>query len=153
MVRKPDATTQRTPQDNQLMSNHRVLSFNPQHRLEWQGQDGQNETEQPDHSASLGDAITASTQIRFSVHTAFAFAQTSCPSLIVTTIVKSGLLETHSVLVDLHIAGYDDRDKAPDEIGARVSALCCETQPPHTSLKAAGCARALKRSLVMERPP
>ena len=26
--------------------------------------------EQPDHSASLGDSITASTQIRFSVHTA-----------------------------------------------------------------------------------
>jgi hypothetical protein len=33
------------------------------------GQDGQNETEQPDHSASLGDSITASTRIRFSVHT------------------------------------------------------------------------------------
>ena len=33
------------------------------------GQDGQNETEQPDHSASLGDSITLSTQIRFSVHT------------------------------------------------------------------------------------
>jgi hypothetical protein len=30
---------------------------------------GQNETEQPDHSASLGDSITSSTQIRFSVHT------------------------------------------------------------------------------------
>jgi hypothetical protein len=37
--------------------------------LEWRGQDGQNETEQPDHSASLGDSITASTRIRFSVHT------------------------------------------------------------------------------------
>src|SRR6266404_5213485 len=33
------------------------------------GQDGQKETEQPDHSASLGDSITSSTQIRFSVHT------------------------------------------------------------------------------------
>src|ERR1700682_686180 len=33
------------------------------------GQDGQNETEQPDHSASLGDSITSSTRIRFSVHT------------------------------------------------------------------------------------
>jgi hypothetical protein len=30
---------------------------------------GQNETEQPDHSASLGDSITSSTRIRFSVHT------------------------------------------------------------------------------------
>jgi hypothetical protein len=69
MVRESDATMQPTPQENQLMSKHRVLSFKPQLRLEWRGQDGQNETEQPDHSASLSDSITASTQIRFSVHT------------------------------------------------------------------------------------
>src|SRR6202171_1770986 len=69
MVREPDATMQPTPQDNQLMSKHRVLSFKPQLRLEWRGEDGQNETEQPDHSASLGDSITSSTPIRFSVHT------------------------------------------------------------------------------------
>jgi hypothetical protein len=50
------------------MSKHRVLSFKPQLRLEWRGQDGENETEQPDHSASLGDSITSSTRIRFSVH-------------------------------------------------------------------------------------
>src|SRR5260370_31149343 len=61
---------QPTLQDNQLMSKHRVLSFKPQLRLEWRGQDGQNETEQPDHPASLGDSITSSTRIRFSVHTA-----------------------------------------------------------------------------------
>src|SRR3981189_2866471 len=70
MVREPDATMQPTLQDNQLMSKHRVLSFKAQLRLEWRGQDEQNETEQPDHSASLGDSITSSTQIRFSVHTA-----------------------------------------------------------------------------------
>jgi general stress protein YciG len=52
------------------MLKHRVLSFKPQLRLEWRGQDGQNETEQPDHSASLGDSVTSSTQIRFSVHKA-----------------------------------------------------------------------------------
>src|SRR6266404_2724765 len=69
IVREPDATMQPTPQDIQLMSKHRVLSFKPQLRLERRGQDGQNETEQPDHSASLGDSITSSTQIRFSVHT------------------------------------------------------------------------------------
>src|SRR5438552_5279123 len=51
------------------MSKHRVLSFKPQLRLEWRGQDGQNETEQPNHSASLGDSITSSTRMRFSVHT------------------------------------------------------------------------------------
>src|ERR1700730_3276428 len=70
IVREPDATRQPTPHDIQLMSKHRVLSFKPQLRLEWRGQDGQNETEQPDHSASLGDSVTASTRIRFSVHTA-----------------------------------------------------------------------------------
>src|SRR5580704_11033391 len=69
MVREPDATRQPTPHDNQLMSKHRVLSLKPQLRLEWRGQDGQNETEQPDHSASLGDSITSSTRIRFSVQT------------------------------------------------------------------------------------
>jgi hypothetical protein len=69
MVREPDATMQPTPQDNQLMSQHRVLSFKPQLRLERRGQDGQNETEQPDHSTSLGDSVTSSTRMRFSAHT------------------------------------------------------------------------------------
>src|SRR6266566_7579739 len=64
-----DATMEPTPQDNQLISKHRVLGFKPQLRLEWQGHDGQKETEQSDHSASLGDSITSSTRIRFSVHT------------------------------------------------------------------------------------
>src|ERR1700758_3715008 len=70
MVRQPDATMQPTLQDDQLMSKHRVLGFKPQLRLEWRGQDGQNETEQPDHSAKLSDSITASTRTRFSAHTA-----------------------------------------------------------------------------------
>src|SRR3979411_2651843 len=69
IVREPDGTMQPTPQDNRLMSKHRVLSLKPQLRLEWRGQDGQNETEQLDHSASLGDSITSSTRIGFSVHT------------------------------------------------------------------------------------
>jgi hypothetical protein len=76
MVRGPDATMRPAPQDNQLMSKHRVLSFKSQLRLEWRGQDGQSETEQPDHSANLGDSITASTRIRFSVHTT-AFSASS----------------------------------------------------------------------------
>jgi hypothetical protein len=44
------------------MSKHRVLSLKPQLRLEWRGQDGQNETEQTNHSASLGDSITVDRQ-------------------------------------------------------------------------------------------
>src|SRR5580700_1876194 len=69
MVREPDATMQPAPQDNQLMSKHCVLSLKPHLRLEWRGQDGQDETEQSDHSTSLGDSITSSTRIRFSVQT------------------------------------------------------------------------------------
>src|ERR1700739_2065838 len=69
MVREPDATMPPAPHDNQLMSKHRVLGFKPNLRLEWRGQDRENETEQPDHSASLGDSITLSTRIRFSVLT------------------------------------------------------------------------------------
>src|SRR6476659_1289842 len=68
MVREPDATMQPAPQDNQLMAKHRVLSCKPCLRLEWRGQDDQNETKQPNHSASLGDSITSSTRMRFSVH-------------------------------------------------------------------------------------
>src|SRR5882672_6896308 len=80
MVREPDATRQPTPHDIQLMSKHRVLSFKPQLRLEWRGQDGQNETEQPDHSASLGDSMTASTRITFSVHTGMLKVEFSTPT-------------------------------------------------------------------------
>jgi hypothetical protein len=76
-VRGPDATMQLAPQDNQLMSKHRILSFKPQLRFEWRGQDGQSETEQPNHSASLGDSITSSTRMRFSVHTGPAAATTA----------------------------------------------------------------------------
>src|SRR5229473_209459 len=81
---------QPTLQDNQLMSKHGVLGFKPQLRLEWRGQDGQNETEQPDHSASLGDSITSSTQIRFSVHTVASTApQASCPSTIMSGVPRT----------------------------------------------------------------
>ena len=69
MVREPDATMQPASQDNQLMSKHGVLSFKPQLRLEWRGQNGQNETEHPDHYVSLGNYITSSTRIELSVHT------------------------------------------------------------------------------------
>jgi hypothetical protein len=65
IVREPDAVTHPTPQDHQLLSKHRVLSLKPQLRLERRGQDGQSEIEQPNHSASLGDSITSSTQTRF----------------------------------------------------------------------------------------
>src|SRR6202021_1701919 len=59
---------QPSPQNIQLLSKHRVLSLKPQLRLEWRGQDGQNETEQPDHSASLSDSITINSDKVFGTH-------------------------------------------------------------------------------------
>src|SRR5258708_38713151 len=69
IVRKPDATMEPAPQDIQLMSKHRVLSFKPQLRPERRGQHGQHETEQPDHSTSLGDSVAPSILIGCSGHT------------------------------------------------------------------------------------
>src|SRR5499427_2225865 len=78
MVREPDAPMQPAPQDNQLMSKHRVLGFKPQLRLEWRGQDGQSEAEQSNHPASLGDSITASHSDEvFGTHRCRAYAQQS----------------------------------------------------------------------------
>jgi hypothetical protein len=42
---------------------HGVLSLKPHFRPEWRGQDGQDETQKPYHSASLGDSVTSSTRI------------------------------------------------------------------------------------------
>src|SRR5262249_16817557 len=56
-------------QNGQLMPKYRVLSLKPHLRLDWRGQDSQDETQKPDHSASLSDSVTSSTRIRFSVHT------------------------------------------------------------------------------------
>src|SRR6516164_464763 len=53
VVGEPYTTTAAALQDNQLISKHCVLGFNPHPRLEWRCQDGQNEVEQPDHPASL----------------------------------------------------------------------------------------------------
>jgi len=65
----PPRLTQIDAPFSSRLSRDSVLGFKPQLRLEWRGQDGQNDTKQPDHSASLGDFITSSTRIRFSVHT------------------------------------------------------------------------------------
>jgi hypothetical protein len=68
-----DAATQLPPQYNHLMSERGILCLKPQLRLEWRGQDGQNETEQPDHATRLGDSVTSSTRMRFSAHTPSIF--------------------------------------------------------------------------------
>src|SRR5215831_10773672 len=51
-VRKPDATLKPAPQNSQLMPKYRVLSLKPHLRLDWRGQDSQDETQKPDHSTS-----------------------------------------------------------------------------------------------------
>jgi hypothetical protein len=43
-VRKPDSAVHLTSQNNQLMSERRILGFKPALRLEWRGQNGQYET-------------------------------------------------------------------------------------------------------------
>src|SRR5260221_5523522 len=51
------------------MSERGIFGLKPDLRLEWRSQGGQYETQKPDHSASLGDSVTPSTRIGFSVHT------------------------------------------------------------------------------------
>src|ERR1700694_4078135 len=112
MVGEPDATMQPAPQDNQLMSKHRVLSFKPYLRLERRGQDGQNETEQPDHSASLGDSIASSTRIRFSVHTEARIRRLVDSNIIGIVIwdVHGRIIEANQAFLD--IVGYAREDLA-----------------------------------------
>ena len=74
VVGRLSATPHPAPQDDQLMSEHRILRLKPALRLERRGQHGQNKTEQPDHSASLGDSIRSSTQIRLRYTQVFAAA-------------------------------------------------------------------------------
>jgi hypothetical protein len=48
-----------TPQNDQLMSECHVLCFKPALRLEWRGQDGQDEAEQCKHcTLTLGDSFS-----------------------------------------------------------------------------------------------
>jgi hypothetical protein len=49
VVRKPGPAAQHTPQNDQLMSECRVLCFKPTPQLERRGQDGKDEAEQCKH--------------------------------------------------------------------------------------------------------
>src|SRR5712692_22107 len=134
IVREPDATMQTTPQNNQLMSKHRVLRLKPQLRLEWRGQDSKSETEQPDHAASLGDSITSSTQIGFSAHT------TDAPE-------RGGLLrsseEAAVMVVERRGRVIDDESGQLATGGARSSTEGGSLQ----SMARAGIERPLRRPL------
>ena len=59
VVRKPGPAAHLTSQNDQLMSECHVLCFKPALRLEWRGQDGQDEAEQCKHRAlTLGDSLS-----------------------------------------------------------------------------------------------
>src|ERR1700722_1576967 len=69
VVSETSPALQLAPQDHQLMSERGILSLKSDLRLEWGGQDRHDETQEHDHSDSLGDSGAASTRIKFSVHT------------------------------------------------------------------------------------
>src|SRR5258708_5729509 len=54
----PSPAFQLTPQDDQLMSENRILRLKPALRLEWRGQHGQNKPNQRDYRANLADSVT-----------------------------------------------------------------------------------------------
>jgi hypothetical protein len=47
LVREPDTALEPAPQNSQLMPKYRVLSLKPHLRLDWRGQDSQDETQKP----------------------------------------------------------------------------------------------------------
>jgi hypothetical protein len=57
-VGRLSSTPHPAPQDDQLMSEHRILRLKPALRLEWRGQHGQNKTDKRDHRANLADSVT-----------------------------------------------------------------------------------------------
>jgi hypothetical protein len=58
VVRQPDPALHLTPQNDQLMSENRILCLKPTLRLEWRGQNGQDEAKQSEHGPlTLGDSF------------------------------------------------------------------------------------------------
>jgi hypothetical protein len=56
-VRQLDPAPYLASQDDQLMSQRRILHLKPPLRLEWRGQRGKNEEDQRDHRANLADSV------------------------------------------------------------------------------------------------
>ena len=57
VVRKLKPPSHLASQNDQLMSERRILCLKSALRLEWQGQHGQNEAHQRDHRVNLADSI------------------------------------------------------------------------------------------------
>lgn len=58
IVRKVGSASHLPLQNDQLMSKYGILNLQPAVRLEWRGQNGQNEADQRDHRANLADSVT-----------------------------------------------------------------------------------------------
>jgi len=57
VICEPSPALQLTTQDDQLMSENRILRLKPALRLEWRSQHGKNKPDQRDHRANLSDSI------------------------------------------------------------------------------------------------
>src|SRR3981189_1999902 len=58
VVGRLSSTPHPAPQDDQPMSEHRILRLKPAFRLEWRGQHRQNKPNQRDDRANLADSVT-----------------------------------------------------------------------------------------------
>jgi hypothetical protein len=66
---QPGAAPSLAPQNDQLLSQRRILSFKPAFRLQERRQDGQHKVDQRDHSANIADFVASSIRIGFLVQT------------------------------------------------------------------------------------
>jgi len=57
IVRKVGSASHLPLQNDQLMSKYGILNLKPAVRLEWRGQNGQNEADQRYHCANLADSV------------------------------------------------------------------------------------------------
>src|ERR1700687_1892176 len=69
VVGKLSSTPHLAPQDDQLMSEHRILRLKPALRLERRGHNGQNKADQRNHRANLADSRTTNPDRVFGTHT------------------------------------------------------------------------------------
>src|SRR6267378_4954014 len=68
VVGKLSSTPHLAPQDDQLMSEHRILRLKPALRLERRGQHGQNKTDERDHRSNLADSRATNPDRVFGTH-------------------------------------------------------------------------------------
>src|ERR1700674_4206555 len=110
------------------MAERRVLCFKSALRLEWQGQDGQDEAEQRDHCAlTLGDSVRQSIRTRFSVHAGASCRTTSTRSRRGRPSKYAVNLGGHDEVVlmqSLDLLGLQrDRRMTPTEVNIRMMAF------------------------------